>query len=1365
MSPLVRRGRAVRCAILSVGLCTALAGAADEFETGGPLMGVPLPAYRTRHGEPPGYPGCLPEADGTATSVGDQFPEPELHEGAVEHWRTYWQKYLPVKSFFDRQSQVRNFLAADLGPATEDYAEPVYRVGRGKSGRDTGLRNPPVKVVRLGPGGALAALDLGELPEGMYALRVIAAVETGRLERFRRPLVLRLTIDDGPAGEAGDYRLRCGYVDEFYSIAEFHFHAPTRRRYRATIASTAQSQVDVLVHNVSLDDVLAGADRRAIKTRQTLAQPPAEPRPATLDAAARAARDELLWGSLPPLNAQFGMIYGMGGDDPEANWPRLGWEGRDMPALAAAHGEWKDPHRDGIGTELLVNDKSKATYTLADLAAHRPLPDPYPVKDDGTGAWTPAAAGEEKPWNFVVVADAVRTRARSYVAEAEKRAKAWRTTGDRDAGRDAALMIVRLAHDFPAADFANALSSVLVQPGAYGRELRCRQRETRNPLLDVEFLEHYDAVFPLIESDQGLADAVGRHVPWVRSPRDVVRLVDTYLVQHLAKCYLRYHCYWGNDPAKIVVPATVLGDGAVTGPWMEWLFSRTFVYPYAPCGLQDLLVTGNDRNGMGSIGSYYYAQVEEAASKGEVLERYIAAGGDRRYDLRDPRRYPKPLATTHWFLDSRTAGLYFPRIGDVTGADKAYGSYFDLVHPMAARGWRWSRDPRFAFVIRHYGGRQGWTDDEWAEIEAAAAGVRRAPWFDVRSRVLTNWAGYLESGTQHDDMRFRRSATVRVGSGEGHEHADLLDLQVHAHGYPATMDGGQRSGYSTPADQTTRVHNLVEIDGRSARGHAWVRALADHEGARYLAVQANPAQEGVRLNRRQVALLDVTEGSGSRPLGPAEMVPTAKLPAGVVSPDSYVFDVCRVSGGRVHTYCFHGPIEDELAVDVTGRTPRAELPEAERDYLSIFPRPEESFGADAPALVKATWRLTRGGTASAGARNAARPGFGTEQRMNPGIWDADSPRKFTTLHLAESKGARVLTGWAHCNARDYGFTNLFVQRRGDADADVVFPAIVEPHAGPPFIESVTAEAIPGNESDALRAVALRVTTANGHRDLCFADGRPERTRHVGDVAAAGEFAYVSRDGAGLRQAAVVGGTLLRTPEIELAPAAAVRSGTVTAVDYAERTMAIDAPWPRHGMAGSVFEVGLPAPAGSREDHLATYTLARVEPSAGGAVLHVTEGADFYSGRVKAVDEAAGTVTCNVGLPLRGRTADWVATNEAGTRRWRAEYLAGERSTGTYRFRLTGGPVTAADFGRDGGLRLWEYGVGDRVRQVTHAGLRRIGEGAYELVADVDLAVRMPGKRLEFSVDGSSWSEPPPVIRVADLSERGTARLRVRAGTD
>src|ERR1041385_6624698 len=91
----------------------ATAAPPDQYEIGGPLAGVKIQAD-----EPSGY------------GAGYQYGR-DLYPGSVEHYRHYWHKYMPTRPFFDRQSQLRNFLAKDLVPAGDpslsSYAEPIYQ--------------------------------------------------------------------------------------------------------------------------------------------------------------------------------------------------------------------------------------------------------------------------------------------------------------------------------------------------------------------------------------------------------------------------------------------------------------------------------------------------------------------------------------------------------------------------------------------------------------------------------------------------------------------------------------------------------------------------------------------------------------------------------------------------------------------------------------------------------------------------------------------------------------------------------------------------------------------------------------------------------------------------------------------------------------------------------------------------------------------------------------------------------------------------------------------------------------------------------------------------------------------------------------
>ena len=68
---------AAACVIFSLSAAVAQHGP-TEYEIGGPLAGLRLPPFPTRHGEQPGHPGCIPEliAEGEATvDMGNEYRE------------------------------------------------------------------------------------------------------------------------------------------------------------------------------------------------------------------------------------------------------------------------------------------------------------------------------------------------------------------------------------------------------------------------------------------------------------------------------------------------------------------------------------------------------------------------------------------------------------------------------------------------------------------------------------------------------------------------------------------------------------------------------------------------------------------------------------------------------------------------------------------------------------------------------------------------------------------------------------------------------------------------------------------------------------------------------------------------------------------------------------------------------------------------------------------------------------------------------------------------------------------------------------------------------------------------------------------
>ncbi|MBM4030187.1 MAG: hypothetical protein FJ291_00190 [Planctomycetes bacterium] len=1311
-------------AALAVMSFAGIAGA-GEYDVGGPLAGYKLPLFPTQHGERAGQPGELPgkhDADPLAPCF-------ELNPGSPELYRNYWFKYCPSRSFFDRQSKVKGWVAPNIPGAAkaEGYAPPLYWVPRHSDVVNTGLRWKPVPVIRCKVGSTVLKLDLGALEIGVYTLRLIAAVPTEQLKPFRTPLFVRAKINDGPKGEENSYRLRLGYCDEFYSIAEIYFHADEKRAFRAEIAVDEGSGVDMLLHEISLDDALAGVERRAIKSRTTVTEkkPPA-PTNVEPPKDARLARDAEIWNGFPHVNAQ-GFGHGwMGGDEHTLRRNvTIGAPGKTPKEIADEFGDWQP----GKGQVFLANKKLQLEYTLEDFRQGKPLPAPYPYKDDGAGLFFPDPADPGKGHMWAPIANQVQSRIRDYPGTLVRRnVGEYLKSGDTTAARTAAIALARFAYAFPAIDAANFLTYVVRDPGPYGRDIRCRRRDStatfypHYPLYVDPILYDYDALFDYIKDNAELAESLGRFVPWVKTPQDVVKLIDAYLVQTTAKRILRYNYY--TDPMDIANAAAVVGDTKVTDPWMEWLFSKTFIYPLPPVGIADAMITGCCRDGCEYIGSTFYAQGEGASRVAESLERYLRAGGNRKYDLSDKARYPKPVAQCYWRLKNVVAGWDFVRIGDVCGPDKVAGHTLrDL--GFAARGWEWTADPRFAFILKHYVRRKEQSDADWAKIEEAAAKVKRAPWLDNRSRVMPMWAGVLESGTEHDDPRFRRAAYVRVGFGWGHQHADTMDLQVVAQGCPATIDGGQRSGYSSPSDGTTRVHNVVEVDGHGFQGYSWVRTLADAPGARYLAAEAEPP-EGTTLFRRQIALIDVDEGQGSQPLPIEAQKPGSKLPPGVTPANSYVFDVFRVAGGKTHTYCFHGTVEDEPTWNVKDTQP---VPQ----YLDMFKSlPDKLAAGTAPDILEATWRQTRDPKL-----------FGNERAHRGANYSDDLPRRFTRLHLLDAKGAKATRGSLNCRNFKYDFACLMAQKDSQ---DSTFIALIEPFVGEPFITgkrllNVQASKMkdqPANLGNAAyEAVAVEVKTANGHTDICFADGvLVERVIPEAKVFVNADYAYLSADKEGFRQATLAGGTHLAAPGIELRPAQRERTGKVVKVDYLAKTLWIDQPWPASSRP-SIFEIGVPG-------HWTTYTALDVRPEGNLTRITVENGADYFRSGIEEVDAEKGTVRCALGPTMGNRPGinkGWVASNDDMTTFWRADIISDKPANV---FKLTGGPVTKEAFGKAGVLRLWEYGVGDTVRQSTFASLRRVAPGQFELTADVDVTVTLP--------DGK-----PRAITTKELSAEGRVR--------
>jgi hypothetical protein len=357
-------------------------------------------------------------------------------------------------------------------------------------------------------------------------------------------------------------------------------------------------------------------------------------------------------------------------------------------------------------------------------------------------------------------------------------------------------------------------------------------------------------------------------------------------------------------------------------------------------------------------------------------------------------------------------------------------------------------------------------------------------------------------------------------------------------------------------------------------------------------------------------------------------------------------------------------------------------------------------------------------------------------------FDAASPRKFTRVTLHGAEGFRALKADVVCSKEpiSYRFTCAMLQRKQSGGGlQSAFASVVEPFAGEPSLVSQKMLDVADNEADALRAVAIEVKTRKGQTDLCFADGRPEKVRKVSGLRHAeaataaqagvegrvsGEFGYLSTDSQGLRQAALTGGTLLEGPTVRLKMGAREHTAKVVKVDYATKSLWLDAPWPA-ACSGQVFEIVPPGCPTS-------FTAASVTPEGSGCRVVTTRSADFYRSAATAVPDKARVDGRLSVPPGRGKIRGMTVSNDARTKFWR---LKGVENGNDF---VVEGNVASGDFAPEQVVRLWEYGVGDAVRMPTSASARRTAPGVYEIRANADAAVAFPARKLERSADGQKW---------------------------
>ena len=477
-------------------------------------------------------------------------------------------------------------------------------------------------------------------------------------------------------------------------------------------------------------------------------------------------------------------------------------------------------------------------------------------------------------------------------------ARIYQQTGSAEAGWDGAMLLCAIAEKYPGLDYYYQEVAGSYAVFRQSDPLRWGTRVGKNvysgwagPDL-VRLAEAYDALFDFIRGNRELAEYLRTRIPWISTPADVVELLDTNILQHGWDCVHRRVIR--SDEAYAMLPL-VQGPCEISRKMLaDGLFGKVHTNMTDAGGIDDQAFTSYSRGGVHYIGSTLYVG-PKLARIAELLKRYVAAGGDAKFDLSDRKRYPHLPEAAYTKTALHAAGGFPIIVGDA----------MDL--------------------------RRG-----------RVAGLTAYP-----SRVLEGFGQVvLEDGQGAASPLVKRAVAIHTGIGRGHAHQDTLNIEIFAHGCRLAPDlGGRHAGRNraSPNMRTNRMHNLVWVDdadlhnaypGSTTSGTGWTTAFSPQPGAQYTANAARATSHPqVSCYRRGTAMID----------------------AGLTDDraDMYVFDVFRVAGGKVHTYGFHGAYAETIDANVKLAPARSE--EAKR-VLADRPAESQREGIAVDPLV-VTWPL------------------------------------------------------------------------------------------------------------------------------------------------------------------------------------------------------------------------------------------------------------------------------------------------------------------------------------------------------------------------------------------------------------------------
>lgn len=1140
--------------------------------------------------------------------------------------------------------------------------------------------------VSVSPGSRSIELLIEDLPIGIYALHIYGTIDpAGRddMPRVWKPCPMEFEATDARGERIGWGRMLLKQSFSPRLMQGFHFQVNEPGDFTATLSIPESAMETPRIREIVLVDKLAGLSDEVIKREQRLEQGRADQPDALTQE--RMERDDRIWNAFIPLNIH--TYAGLRNFDQHTdkfdlpNWELVN-SGRSI---------------DNIFAPLdIVNRDTGEVLSHEDVIRGEPLPGE--PTDDGTGIFFSKEDYPELPHDIYLAPRARMLTQRGMrffgVPKDEGSgnmgqrafARRYMEQGDIEAGHDAAMVLTRIAYDYPAIDYG--LQDIRLctqhpdleynQDWSYGRGGKLINWSWSAD--DVRgLLIAYDQVFPYIKDNQVFADAVNRFIPWVETPEDVMLLIEQRLIFTAVREVEETR--FANNRRIHDVAGEVLGPHPRTIHLFDLTTRYAAIHPFTGT-YQELYGAALNQLGHYHIGStgYAFGSASSLLEMAMSMKRASDEGLDVKMPLGDVKKYPKVRGAADFLIDQFIAGGFWITVGTASGGTHAGPDQWSrrLARGLSENAVELLGDPRHAWLlVNHHG-----VDDE--DLIALSEGVEH-PVLHNPSRYLPHWGGIVEMGVDETDIRNKTAAFLVTSHGRGHAHNDHLDLNLYALGLPVSVDLAQRSEgrhWSRPNAGWSFLHNhAIAHDGDHTEDP---RNAGNQSGEPWLRAFAPPLMRGSYVDisgeerlDRDVIMMQVGDEN-----------------------TYYVFDLQRLSGRNYHTWCFHGVESHDLDMNIPMReevvrwTDRM-LPEKGDRELPLSQR----LGT-ATDNLQAVWTATRepreyehqfsgGGTV----RTVA-----LEQTVLGDLYDPALPPARIRATLLGHGGATVMSAMPFSQPYNYAFPFLWVQHPA-GDEPSIYPAIYEWYRGD---ETVIADARLVQRDP----IVVEVTTTTGQVDTYRLEGRA--------------FSAVSRDGDGVRWAQLSGGHRLEADGLIIA-------AEDRQVGYATSIESID-------YAESKFKTANPLPS---------LTGALIRNDGRSAWQKISGvGTDFswrydflaHEGRItdlKVIDNDHIELRTNQPVFYAGHgnrgIEGFVVTNEDHT--WHFRHTGdGDRYRVIHR---PGDEMLSKDVFTDANgdgfihAKTYEIGIGDNVELMSNLIVKRTADG-YRIETNVPCVVTLPG---------------------------------------